>query len=241
MQNFPQGMTRIIEALARDKEIRFQAPVESIDTNGKGWSVRAGSADYQASHLILALPVNQALALVTPMTPPPVPAIPVARMLNVLMGFGPEVKLPKAFGYLAPECEQRFCLGAMFSSAMFPDRAPENSTLIEVLIGGRRHPERLELDDAEIIDRAYADLKGLLDLPKPPRFAKVLRPESGIPQLEMDHPTLLQWRTDLSARHRNLQLIGFGWDGIGMNEMITAARKAARTIAEHFTEDVESR
>jgi len=231
MQNFPHGMEQLTDALARGKKIQFQTEVAQVTMVEQGWRVVTADASYQADRLVLALPVNQALQLLTPLTTPPVPAIPVARLANVLMAYGPETKIPKAFGFLAPECEQRFCLGAMFSSAMFPDRCPQDTVLIEALVGGRRHPERLELNDAELVARVHADLQPLLNLPTPPRFSKVLRPAHGIPQLEMNHPALLTWRADLEGQHPNLHVIGFGWDGIGMNEMISAARKVADDIA----------
>ena len=68
-----------------------------------------------------------------------------------------------------------FALGALFSSHMFPGRAPEGCQLLEALVGGRRHPERLELSDEALIDQVYRDLSELMELP-PPLYAKVLRP-----------------------------------------------------------------
>ena len=69
----------------------------------------------------------------------------------------------------------------MFSTHMFPGRAPENSILLEALVGGRRHPERLDLDDKDILQQTYDDLRQLIELPEPPWFTKVLRSSSGIP------------------------------------------------------------
>ena len=103
--------------------------------------------------------------------------------------------------------------------------------MIEALVGGRRHPERLELPDAEIVARVIADLRQLLTLPTDPVFVKVLRPEGEIPQLEMDHPALLEWRRQMEAQWPGLHISGFGWDGIGMNDMVKTAARTAEAIA----------
>jgi oxygen-dependent protoporphyrinogen oxidase len=155
--------------------------------------------------------------------------VPEARIANVVLGF-PETAIPRAFGYLAPEAEQRFTMGALFSSRMFPGRAPAGHVLLEALVGGRRHPERLALSDEEIITRVDEDLRTLLPLPEPPRFQRVLRPPMGIPQLELGHPALLRWRRE-REHLTGLIVCGFGWDGIGINDVVKAAKLAAQTAA----------
>ena len=39
---------------------------------------------------------------------PPAAGLPEARLASVILGFGPEARIPFGFGYLAPEREQRF-------------------------------------------------------------------------------------------------------------------------------------
>ena len=113
------------------------------------------------------------------------------------LGFTDKAQVPFGFGYLAPERENRFAMGALFSTHMFPGRAPQGSVLMEALVGGRRHPERLELSDEELISRIYDDLRQLIPLPEPPCFSRVLRGDGSIPQLEMGYPALLSWKDSL--------------------------------------------
>jgi oxygen-dependent protoporphyrinogen oxidase len=149
----------------------------------------------------------------------------------VVLGFTDMAKIPFGFGFLAPEQEKRFVLGALFSTHMFPGRAPAGHVMLEALVGGRRHPEKLDLSDAELISRSYEDLKLLIDLPEPPCFTKVLRPAHGIPQLEIGYPKLLAWRNLLAKQNRGLHICGFGWEGIGINDMTKAAQQVAKAIA----------
>lgn len=231
MTSFPQGMEQLTLTLCQGKNILFASPVTAIRRHAQGgWEISGERGRFRAPNLVLALPVNQALRLLADFAPP-VSAIPEAKIATVALGFRrEEAEIPAGFGYLAPEWEGRFALGAMFSSHMFPGRAPEGCFLLEALVGGRRHPERLELADEEIIRRVLADLGQLLPLQGSPVFARVLRATGGIPQLEGDHLRLLAWRRQLEAAAPGLLLSGFGWDGIGMNDMIQAARSTAERI-----------
>lgn len=230
MLSFPSGMEHLVQTLARDKPIRFNCPVSRITREGRAWTIESAEGLLSANRLITALPVNLTLQLLRPLSPPPTEMIPVAKIINIIMGFSESAGIPRGFGYLAPEKEKRFLLGAMFSTHMFPGRAPAGSVMLEALVGGSRHPERLELSDEELIKNAYADLSQLINLPEPPWFTKVLRPSDGIPQLGMDHPALLAWKRRLEQEHE-LIICGFGWEGIGMNEMIKTAKKAALIMA----------
>jgi len=216
----------LIETLAADKTIRHRFPVAAIRPTAEGWEVQGREERLTCRRLVVAVPVNAALALLAPLDAPPVRRIPTAKIVNVVLGFPERIRPPKAFGYLAPETEGRFTLGVMFSSQMFPGRCPPGTVLLEALVGGRRHPERTELDDEQLIERVLEDISPLLGIDLPPVFARVLRTENTIPQLEMDHPPLLAWRERLLARFPNLAVCGFGWDGIGMNDMTKAARRA---------------
>ena len=94
-----------------------------------------------------------------------------------------------------------------------------------------RSPEKLELDDDTLIQKAYADIKELIHLPDPPVFTRVLRSDHGIPQLELGYPKLLAWRNSLVEKNPGLHVCGFGWEGIGINDMTKAAKQVAATIA----------
>ncbi len=86
-----------------------------------------------------------------------------------------------------------------------------------------------------LIRETYADLKQLIHLPDPPVFSKVLRPDHGIPQLEIGYPKLLAWRNSLIGINQGLYVCGFGWEGIGINDMTKSARQVASAIAAGIT------
>ncbi|MDR9500588.1 MAG: protoporphyrinogen oxidase [Desulfurivibrionaceae bacterium] len=236
MINFQQGLEKLVQAMAKGHEIKNGCEVHGLAPQGERWQLATNGGPLLARHVICALPVNRALALLAPFRPP-VQQVPESFICNVSLGFVDNGAIPKGFGYLTPECEGRFVLGCMFTSRMFPGRAPQGRVLLEALVGGRRHPERLELSDEEMGRRVVADLRQLLPLPEAPEFVRVLRPPSGIPQLEKDHLDLLAWRTELEEQNRGLALCGFGWDGIGINDMTRSARQAVAAMGQERRSD----
>jgi oxygen-dependent protoporphyrinogen oxidase len=229
MTSFPLGMEQLITTLATGANILYHQPVRAITRQDDAWEIQTETKTHRAATVILALPVNAALALLAAHAPP-LAALPTASIATVALGFSDTAQVPFGFGYLAPEREKRFAMGALFSTHMFPGRAPQGKVLLEALVGGRRHPERLELSDEVLVGRIYDDLRQLLPLPEPPCFSRVLRGPSAIPQLEMGYPALLAWKDSLEQRLDGLHLCGFGWEGIGMNDMM----KTAKTVADRI-------
>ena len=171
MTSFTGGMAmlpqRLATGLAAKGHLVYGNGVHSLVRETAGWRVLAEQGEVSCRHLVLALPVNISLPLLAgalPTMPPPLAAIPEARIATVLLGFDDSAHIPFGFGYLAPEQEQRFTLGALFSSHMFPGRAPVGHQLLEALVGGRRHPDRLDLSDDQMIASVYRDLGQLMEL-----------------------------------------------------------------------------
>ncbi|MFZ5774179.1 MAG: protoporphyrinogen oxidase [Thermodesulfobacteriota bacterium] len=229
MTTFPDGMEQLIATLAARHPIRFRSQARTIVQTTQGWEVETDGQSYRAATLVLALPVNQALRLLA-RHQPPLAAVPTAGIATVALGYADSAQVPAGFGYLAPEREGRFALGALFSSNMFPGRAPKGAVLLEALVGGRRHPERMEIEDDQLVALVHEDLRGLIRLPEPPRFSRVLRGGHGIPQLELGHPRLLAWKAAMETERDGLHLCGFGWEGIGMNDMMKGASEVADRI-----------
>jgi oxygen-dependent protoporphyrinogen oxidase len=229
MTSFPLGMEQLITTLATGANILYRSPVRAISRENENWEIHTETTTYRAATVILALPVNRGLELLAAHAPP-LAAIPTARIATVALGFTDKAQVPFGFGYLAPEREKRFAMGALFSTHMFPGRAPQGRVLMEALVGGRRHPERLELSDEELISRIHDDLRQLIPLPEPPCFSRVLRGDGSIPQLEIGYPALLHWKDSLEQRMDGLHVCGFGWEGIGMNDMMQTAKMVAERI-----------
>ena len=226
MQSLPD---RMVDFLQPEKDLLLNCGVNAIEKTEHGWRVQSALGAFQAANLVLALPVNASLALLKDFNAPTA-EIPEAGIATVVIAFAKEVRLPPGFGFLIPESEGRFSLGALFSSNMFAGRAPAGCSLIEVLVGGRRHPERARLEDGELIQAALQDIKDILDIKQEPIHTRVLRNGCGIPQPEQGYTELLAWRNRTMSNQQGLFICGFGWDGIGINHMVKAADRIAESI-----------
>jgi len=237
MINFPEGMEQITLALVanlrKQCDFIFEHEVSSFQRKGTLWQISGPGDNICCNDLVLALPANTSLQIISKskgITPPPVSSLPESRIANVALGYPDKGQLPQGFGYLAPEEEKRFALGAMFSSNMFPRRAPSGHILLEVLVGGRRHPERLAMDDETLVNNTLQDITQLLPLSQKPVFCKVVRSNSGIPQHEEGYSRLQEWQRGVMVDNPGLHICGFGWGGIGMNDMISESQRMAETF-----------
>ncbi|MBW2658694.1 MAG: protoporphyrinogen oxidase [Deltaproteobacteria bacterium] len=235
MTSFSTGMQRLPEKLSDQlspgENLLLKAEVTDIKKGATNWEITCRKGQFSTSSLIIALPVNAALQLLKQLQPkPPLSSIPQTRIATAVFGFDQREQLPPGFGYLTPECENRFALGSLFSSNMFPGRAPENHIVFETLVGGRRHPEKLDLDDQTLSKKALEDVRQILGLQSNPVYSTVLRSRGSIPQLERNYPSLLEWRDKLMQNLSGLHICGFGWEGIGLNDMMKNSTRAAQAI-----------
>jgi len=80
MTSFPTGMGRLAERLyenLREDEIRLNHSVTTISRESDGWKVETAEETFECRNLVLALPVNASLALLSNfVATPPVTAIP---------------------------------------------------------------------------------------------------------------------------------------------------------------------
>jgi oxygen-dependent protoporphyrinogen oxidase len=103
---------------------------------------------------------------------------------SVVLGFRrAEVAHPlDGFGMLIPEKEGFNILGALFSSSLFPNRAPEGEVMITCYIGGARAPQ-LPLNTPEALaEIAVKDLGTILGVRGRPTFQHVAVYRQAIPQ-----------------------------------------------------------
>jgi len=235
MTSFPDGMERLpkrlTELLTEGVNMELNCAATAISRKNDIWQIMTGKGQFTADNLVIATPINISLKLLSAIAPELVTStVPETWITTVAFGFGPGVALPPGFGYLTPECEQRFTLGSLFSSNMFPGRAPKDHVVFETLVGGRRHPERLELDREELVSQSLADVQDILAIKAKPLYTTVLRSDGGIPQLEQGYTRLLARRNELVRTHDGLYVCGFGWEGIGLNDMMKTASRVATAI-----------
>jgi oxygen-dependent protoporphyrinogen oxidase len=131
------------------------------------------------------------------------------------------------FGLLAPAVEQRAVLGVLFSSSIFPDRAPAGYAALTVLAGGTRQPELARLPAEKLLAAVERDLRELLGVSGAPVFRRHTFWPRAIPQYNLGHEQHLEAMAAAERAHRGLFIGGQARDGIALPDCIAAGQRLA--------------
>lgn len=131
------------------------------------------------------------------------------------------------FGMLIPAVELRTTLGVIFSSTLFPGRAPEGHVALTVMLGGAREPEFARLPADQLYAAVERDLRELLGVNGPPVFQKATHWPRAIPQYNLGHERYLEAMTACERAYPRLFIGGQARDGISLPACIAAGEKLA--------------
>lgn len=152
---------------------------------------------------------------------------------SLFLGYKREqVKHPlDGFGGLTPEKERRDVLGILFSSTLFPGRAPEGHVALTVFAGGMRQPGHARLTTDQLLERVSRDLKELVGVEGAPVFVKHSFWPRAIPQYQLGYECYLDTIAQLENAHANLFIGGQARDGISLPDCIKSGEKLATRVA----------
>jgi protoporphyrinogen/coproporphyrinogen III oxidase len=112
------------------------------------------------------------------------------------------------FGFLVPEIENMDILGSLFSSTLFPHRAPPGKVLISTFVGGERNPGlALEKEDV-IFNKVSQNLSSLLGIREKPVFQQIMTWKKAIPLPDKGFGERKAASNDLSSPNRGLVFSG---------------------------------
>ncbi len=134
------------------------------------------------------------------------------------------------FGALVPSIEKRSLLGVLFSSSLFPDRAPAGHVAMTVMVGGSRRPDLARLPQQELLPIIQKELSSLLGVRGAPVFVRSTAWPRAIPQYKLNHDEHLAVIAFAEARHRGLYIGGTVRDGISMTNCLAAGTKLAARV-----------
>ena len=153
---------------------------------------------------------------------------------SVVLGFRREdVAHPcQGFGLLIPRIEGFKILGTIFSSALFPNRAPAGHLTLTSYIGGERYPELAALPPEELYDLVRQDLRVLLGATGPPTFKHCMVYPRAIPQYNVGYGRFKAAMTQLEARAPGVFLAGHYRDGVSLSDSIVSGCNVVERIQE---------
>jgi oxygen-dependent protoporphyrinogen oxidase len=242
LTSFREGIQYLSDALAASLG-GIMHPGVAVTSVTKGGSVPyrvtcSDGSEYEADLTIMASPAFAAAEMLAGLDggiAGVLRQIPYASMTVVCFGYsrGQIKRSLDGFGYLIPKKEGRSTLGTLWDSSMFENRAPEGKVLLRSMMGGACFPEYVTLSDDEVVARVRQDLVLTMGIDAVPEFVRVFRHPQAIPQYTVGHGARLQALEGQLRSYPGLILTGNSYRGIGLNDCVAAAERAADEALAH--------
>jgi protoporphyrinogen/coproporphyrinogen III oxidase len=250
--SFRGGLQDLIQALEAKLagSLRLGAAVNRIRRGTAGWSVttatddRGSSADHAA--VLLAGPAYQLARLEVEAGPGvdlrPLGGIVYPPVASVVLGFrrGDVAHALDGFGMLIPEVEHTSILGTIFSSSLFPNRAPDGHVTLTSYVGGARAPALAACPEDDLVARTCTDLRRILGVTGRPTFQHVVVYPKAIPQYEVGYGRFKALMTEVEGRAPGLFFAGHYREGISLGDSIVSAHDVAERIAGFVADAAEA-
>jgi oxygen-dependent protoporphyrinogen oxidase len=155
---------------------------------------------------------------------------------SVVLGFRREdvAHHCSGFGMLIPKIEGFKILGTIFSSALFPNRAPAGHHTLTSYVGGERYPELASLPAEKLYEIVCEDLRVLLGVRGKPTFAHSVYYPRAIPQYNVGYGKYRALMTEMEGRMPGLFLAGHYRDGVSLGDSIVSGVNVVERIARHL-------
>jgi oxygen-dependent protoporphyrinogen oxidase len=250
LYNLPQGLHQLPQALATALPagvLHLSTQVTAVqplgDEQGYQLTMTLPNGDVQsvqAKHVVMATPAPVAAKLLANVS------VTLARTLASVT-YAPlavvYVAHPKTaftaikhgFGVLNARhySPQTPWLGSIYSSQLFPERAPTSHVLTAHFVGGVHHPYAATLPDEALEALAQETLGWQMGLSASAEaeLVKVYRWPKATPQYDLQHTAKLATLAQTLPRHPRLTLAGNYMQGINLNHCVLAGQQAVATIA----------
>ncbi len=240
--SFDDGLQVLTEALQTQihDSIRLHSAVVSLQQRSESFTIttRNGKGAEQRSHdaVLFAAPTHKLphlqLTSARSLDWSPLAQIYYPPVASIVLGFRREdVAHPlDGFGMLIPEVERFNILGALFSSSLFPNRAPAGYVTLTCYLGGARAPELALLESDKAAELAVQDLRRLLGVKGQPTFCHHILFAKAIPQYEVGFGRFKDLMNELEAKAPGLFLADHYRDGISLGDSILSGERAAERI-----------
>jgi oxygen-dependent protoporphyrinogen oxidase len=155
---------------------------------------------------------------------------------TVSLGFKrSEINHPlKGAGFIVPRSEGRRITACSWSSEKFQGRAPSDSALLRVFIGGDLAERFAEQDEPTLIDLAREELRTIMGITATPVLAKAYRWHKANPQYDLGHGQRVAEIERTLSHLPGLHLAGAAYRGSGIPDCIQSGMRAAFAVNERI-------
>jgi len=236
LSSFKNGLESLPLRLAEKLQVRCGVDDLSLD---KGLRVAWGGGEISPKALVLAVPAYVAADLIRPLSSQLAdwlaraiyaPMVVAAMSVNERYLTRPL----EGFGFLTPRSEKLHILGTLFSSSLFPGRAPEGHALLTSFLGGALEPEVSGWSDERIRDTVRGELRRVLALTMDPEEVAIFRWKRAIPQYRIGHRKWVDGVLSLVTKVPSLFLTGSYFDGVSVPASMERGRRSATDVIEYI-------
>ncbi|MCU1248763.1 MAG: protoporphyrinogen oxidase [Edaphobacter sp.] len=224
-------MDRMIAAIPEDW-VRLAAEVRFVSYGDEGWLVGTARGVERFDAVMMAAPVDVARSLLEPVDERAARLMEMDASSAVVVGFGfadaGRFEVPPGFGFLVPPGSDNLLLACTFVDQKFDDRVPQGGRLVRAFFGGKAAERMMRCGNDETAAVARMELARILGPLPEPQMTVVRRWPRSLPQYGVGH---LERMKELDDRVRGLDglcLLGNGYRGVGLPDLIRDARAAAR-------------
>ena len=233
------GMGTLVDcmiAAVPEEWVRLAAEVRFVSYGDEGWLVGTARGVERFDAVMMAAPVDAAGALLGPVDERAAQLMEMDASSAVVVGFGfpdaSKFELPSGFGFLIPPGSDNLLLACTFVDQKFDDRVPRGGRLVRAFFGGKAADRLMRCGNDETAAVARLELARILGPLPEPQMTVVRRWPRSLPQYAVGH---LERMTELAERVKKLDglwLLGNGYRGVGLPDLIRDARAAARQFVE---------
>lgn len=231
METFPKALESSIVSLGVD--VQLNSEITQIQLCDKSIKCHIGDKCMESEHLISSLPANKLGKLLKESSPhlsEELASIPFVDVAVVNLAFKGKVLAKEAFGFLIPPSQNKPILGVIFDSCNFD---AGDWTVLTVMMGGARFDKYFgpKVDDEELLNVAVTHTKEILNIDSSPEVHHVSVMKDCIPQYVVGHyDRVSRIQSYIVEKELPISLVGSSYTGVGVNDVILSARKAAESI-----------
>lgn len=242
LMNFDNGMTELPQALTKQltSSVLYNTTVTDIEETPEGYRCTLVSNSQiktiHSRHILFATPAYVTSDFIKPFNADLsalLESIDYAPIATCQLGIElASIKnYQSGFGFLIPRTTSYDLLGCIFTSQLFPKRAPDGHELWSCFTGGALNREIVNWSDEAIIEEVLKELKVVLkEDGLKANFQQVDRWEKAIPQYTMGHTKTVTAIYDTLRDNPRITLTGNYMDGVSLNDCVKHAKSAAAVI-----------
>lgn len=251
MFSFSRGMETLPRAIAQKLGDRFRphslvSKISSPSIN----SVPLFHVEYEAADgkksgiqcriVVLSVPSTAAAELLrdaSPETAAVLESIYYPPVAEVFLGYRKEhiPRILDGFGFLIPAKEGRNILGTIWTSAIFPGRAPDGYEALTTFAGGSRQPEILDVNDDTLLRIVSDELHSIMGIKAAPDYVRIHQWKHAIPQYNVGYQNVLNAIDVLERNIPGLFICSNYRGGISVSDCIISADRTTARVVFHLS------